>query len=101
MVSHDILLNKLGNSDLSINTQNWIKYFLSGQHQCVHVNNTRSPFQSILVPLLFSIYINYLQSVYNDGNLSMYADDYVLYDVGKMTGLEHLILEIHLTKYMT
>lgn len=65
-VDHEILLSKLAHYNLSINTQNWFKSYLSGRHQCVRMNNTLSPLKrctmgvpqgSILGPLLYSIYI--------------------------------------------
>uniref|UniRef100_A0A8C6TXT2 Reverse transcriptase domain-containing protein n=1 Tax=Neogobius melanostomus TaxID=47308 RepID=A0A8C6TXT2_9GOBI len=91
-VNHLVLLSKLKQYNLSINTLSWIKSYLAGHAQCVRVSEAVSPLRectmgvpqgSILGPLLFSLYINDLPSVCDDVDVQMYADDTVIYTDGK------------------
>uniref|UniRef100_A0A8C6V2B9 Reverse transcriptase domain-containing protein n=1 Tax=Neogobius melanostomus TaxID=47308 RepID=A0A8C6V2B9_9GOBI len=91
-VNHLVLLSKLKQYNLSINTLSWIKSYLAGRSQCVRVSEAVSPLRectmgvpqgSILGPLLFSLYINDLPSVCDDVDVQMYADDTVIYTDGK------------------
>ena len=66
----------------------WMSSYLSDRVQCVRISGETSPplrnelgvpQGSILGPVLFSLYINYLQSVCTGCEVQMYADDTVIY----------------------
>ena len=91
-VSHNILVNKLRNYDISKHCVEWFKSYLSGRTHVTCVNSVTSepsrctcgiPQGSILGPLLFIIYINDLPSFVKNVEVSMYADDTVLYTSSK------------------
>ena len=88
-VSHTILINKLSNFGLDINSVNWFISYLGNRQQYVKFNNVNSstlsirygvPQGSILGPTLFALYINDLADLINHENIILYADDTVLYN---------------------
>ena len=91
-VSHDILVKKLSNYDISQQCVKWIGSYLSERRHITCVNGVKSesslcscgvPQGSILGPLFFIIYINDLPRVAKNVKVSMYADDTVLYTSSK------------------
>ena len=87
-VSHNILLNKLGNSGIDLKTLDWFASYLINRKQMVQFNHETSSIQnvcygvpqgSILGPTLFSLYINDLSELLLHNNITLYADDTVLY----------------------
>ena len=83
-VSHNMLLKKLELYGLKGVTLDWFSSYLSGrQQQCVvegYVSKPKLiscgvPQGSVLVPLLFLIYINYLPGCPLHTEAHMYADD--------------------------
>ena len=91
-VSHNILVNKLRNYDISKHCVEWFKSYLSGRTHVTCVNSVTSepsrctcgiPQGSILGPLLFIIYINDLPSFVKNVEVCMYVDDTVLYTSSK------------------
>ena len=83
-VNHDILLEKLCLYGVHDNDLSLLKSYLSNRVQCCSVNGKVSSFEpitcgvpqgSILGPLLFIIYMNDLQNVAKNCEISMYADD--------------------------
>ncbi len=86
-VNHITILSKLC-FNFSPRTLRWIESYLLGRTQYVSIQNYKSaplsistgvPQGSILGPLLFTLYINDLPSVYPNTNIQMYADDTVIY----------------------
>ena len=66
----------------------WIEDYLTGRKQCTIANNVISdnenivcgvPQGSVLGPLSFLVYINNIASVVKNSNISIYADDTVIY----------------------
>ena len=91
-VSHNILVDKLRNYDVSKHCVEWFKSYLSERTHATCVNSvTSEPSRctcgilqgSILGPLLFILYINDLPSFVKNVEVSMYADDTVLYTSSK------------------
>ena len=87
-LSYDILLYKLKFYGISGVEYKLLSSYLSNRKQYVMFNNKNSEFteirtgvpqDSILGPLLFSIYINDLITVSNKLNFIMYADDTTIY----------------------
>ena len=71
-VNHSVLLSKVSNFNLSVETMNLMESYLTGRKQCTRVGDRTSSFigcsvgvpqGSILGPLLFSLYVNYLALV--------------------------------------
>ena len=88
VVNHNILLLKCGKLGLNGNIQNWLKSYLSNRTQCTVANGKTSskarlkcgvPQGSILGPLMFLIYVNDIDGLCDQTELSSYADDTVIY----------------------
>ena len=104
-LSYDILLYKLKFYGISGLEHKLIASYLSNRKQYVMFNNKNSEFteirtgfpqDSILGPLLFSIYINDLITVSNKPNFIMYVDDTTIYfdlEDFEKDSLEHQINE--------
>ena len=87
-VDHHLLLQRLQSIGFSITVLNWFSNYLSGRTQCVALDNCTSsmlevkmgvPQESVLGPILFSIYINNLGLDLNQTKANFYADDTILY----------------------
>ena len=83
-VDHDILIKKLSYYGLNGKEFSLLQSYLTNRSQCCSVNGKVSNFSSIscgvpqgsiLGPLLFIIYMNDLQQVTDNCDISMYADD--------------------------
>ena len=86
-VSHHILLDKLYKFGLRGTTQTLIKSYLEDRTQKVkigeHISNSclvrcGVPQGTVLGPILFTVYINSMLSLLNEGEMVCYADDTVL-----------------------
>ena len=93
-VSHDRLIQKLGTIGFSQPTINWFSSYLSNRFQVTSIGLEQSSTQpvhvgvpqgSILGPLLFLIYVNEIPSTVNSCDISLYADDTVLFCSAKTT----------------
>ncbi len=100
-VIHNILLAKLTHYNFSEQAIKWMKSYLLNRKQCVIVNGVESPYLecpmgvpqgSILVPILFSLYINDLPEACKNIHIQMYADDAVIFTSAKNTQEAALIL---------
>ena len=87
-VHHDILINKLKHYGIGGRALIWISNFLHDRYQCTKIGNCISSFLeilcgipqgSILGPLLFSIFINDLETVCNLSIPYLFADDGALF----------------------
>lgn len=87
-VDHNLLLQKLRSIGISEAAMKWFDNYLSERTQCVNIENYNSPFLqvkkgvpqgSILSPILFSIFINDLDSGVDSANVHLYADDSIIY----------------------
>ena len=87
-VNHSRLLLKLKSIDFSSHLCEWFKSYLTHRCQVTVVDNKQSsvmlvnmgvPQGSILGPLLFIIYVNELPNCIMSCDISMYADDTVIY----------------------
>jgi hypothetical protein len=90
-VDHEILTGKLKSFGLANREILWFQNYLSDRKQCVKTNdltsspqniNTGVPQGSILGPLLFTLYINDIETCVENSNLHLYADDTVIYASG-------------------
>ena len=84
LVSHDILIAKLAKYHTSLTAMNWFRSYLSERKQVCSVSNVLSspaclyrgiPQGSILGPLLFSVYMNYLPLLLRETEVHIYPDD--------------------------
>uniref|UniRef100_A0A8C5QZ39 Reverse transcriptase domain-containing protein n=1 Tax=Leptobrachium leishanense TaxID=445787 RepID=A0A8C5QZ39_9ANUR len=87
-VDHGILLKKLKDSGIGDSTLTWFQSYVSDRSQYVSISGSSSlplpvtcgvPQDSILGPLLFTIFINDLPNVCKVSTVHMYADDTVIY----------------------
>ena len=83
-VNHEILLTKLEHYGIRDNVSNWFMSYLSNRKQYVSINGLSSepleincgvPQGSVLGPLLFLLYINYLPNISNVLDFYLFADD--------------------------
>ena len=83
-VNHNILLDKLSHYGIRGNMNEWFKSYLQGRNQIVSINGVESeltelkhgvPQGSVLGPLLFRIYINYLNACISNSKVYYFADD--------------------------
>ena len=90
-VPHTLLLKKIGSIGIRKTPLKWFRNFLSGHKQRVLIDGTSSdwlpikcgiPQRSLLGPILFSLYVNDLPSVFEAVNVNMYADDTAIYTDG-------------------
>lgn len=87
-VDHSILFTKLSKSGLSDPVVDWFKSYLLQRTQVTTVDSSSSSAKSVLVgvpqgsvlgPLLFLIYVNDMPSCAKSCEVSLYADDTVVY----------------------
>ncbi len=90
-VNHVVLIIKLKQINFS-QALNWFKSYLDCRQQCVKINGVKSSLQkcklgvpqcSILGPLLFCLYINYLLESCKEVDCQMYADDTIIYVIAE------------------
>ena len=91
-LQYNKLVNKLRCMNLSPDTIEWVKHYLTDRQQCTRANNTISDFSqikqgvpqgSILGPLLYIIYANDIAQKITHCKSTYYADDTVIYATGK------------------
>ena len=91
-VCHPILINKLHIFGVGGLELDWFTSYLSNRKQNTKVGTATSdlasvnfgvPQGSILVPLLFTLYINSLHSIVSNCKVNLYADDTALVCAGK------------------
>ena len=87
-LDHDIVLGKLRYYGINGTSLDWFRSYLLNRKQYVEINNERSscldiktgvPQGSILVPLLFLIYMNDIPNVSQAFRFILYADDTTLF----------------------
>lgn len=87
-ISHSRLLEKLAGMGIAGIANKWIASFLSGRKQVVQLTHKRQTYQSqektvnigipqgsVISPLLFILYTNDLPSHFENGSLTLFADD--------------------------
>lgn len=92
LVPHDFLLYKLECYGLKNNALKLIESYLCNRKQRVKVNDEISdylviksgvPQGSVLGPLLFVVYVNDIENIKLNGNISLYADDTSIFNKDK------------------
>lgn len=90
--NHSVTQNFTQNFNFSTEFLSFIKSYLSSRSQIVRIDNCNSNFLqlstgvpqgSVIGPVLFSIFINDIPSVYKNCDTLMYADDAVIFVPGK------------------
>ena len=90
-VNHCILKQRLLNIGVSERASGWFENYLSHRTQCVTFDGASSsllhvvsevPQGSVLGPLLFTIYLNYLGSNVPNTQFHLYAADTAIYSSG-------------------
>lgn len=88
MINHGLLLRKLEMYGVRDGELTWFRNYLNDRRQRVIVGGARSswhavsrgvPQDSVLGPLLFSIFINDTPNVVDSSEVNLYADDTTLY----------------------
>ena len=91
-VDHDILCSKLLNLGFAPNTLAWFRSYLTDRVQCTMANGVKSSLQgvrcgvpqgSILGPILFITFVNDLPDRLAHTKFKLYADDTLIYSMGK------------------
>lgn len=91
-VSHDLLLQKLQTMGINGTAYEMFKSYITNRYQIVKINEHQSqprlitcgvPQGSILGPLLFLIFINDIQDIGLEGDITLYADDTSLFYYGQ------------------
>lgn len=87
-IDRDILINKLCNYGIQDTELNWFKSYLFDREQRTKVNNVTSnsiktefgvPQGSILGAILFTLYINDMPNILKKCEITMYADDTLIF----------------------
>ena len=87
-VDHEILLDKLDRYGIRGHANLFLRSYLSDRHQYTVINGVNStlkyitcgvPQGSVLGPLFFAIYINYICNAVGQKNLRLFADDTALF----------------------
>ena len=87
-MNHDVLLSRLSSIGVCPSDLLWFKSYLDNRLQCTSCGDVLSdplpvsigvPQGSILGPFLFLVYVNDLPDCMGHSNVSLYADDTVLY----------------------
>lgn len=106
-VNHLLLLKKLSVMGFTNTCVNWIKSYLTGRQQRVCFNTTLSkyiivksgvPQGSHLCPILFTLFINDLQTSIKFSKLLMYADDVKIFQICKDSD-DHSLLQQDLDSF--
>ena len=98
-VNHELLPKKMAKLGMGNILLKWIKNYLTNRKQCISANNITSPYLniccgvpqgSILGPLFFIIYVNYIKTSLRNCKHLLNADDTAIYitgDIDTTTGL--------------